>query len=75
MSISPLFRWPNSVNHFRKACDGVMAEFAWKVVRIANELPMIEQEAKSYATNHVTELLVPYRLESNQRKMVSWGSW
>lgn len=58
-----------------KACDGVMAEFAGKMVRIANELPMIEQEAKSYATNHVTELLVPYRLESNQRKMISWGSW
>ena len=58
-----------------KACDGVMAEFAGKVVRIANELPMIEQEAKSYATNHVTELLAPYRLESNQRKMISWGSW
>ncbi|HCL6118015.1 TPA: hypothetical protein N2P01_005140, partial [Escherichia coli] len=58
-----------------KACDGVMAEFAGKMVRIANELPMIEQEAKSYATNHVTELLVPYRLESDQRKMISWGSW
>ncbi|NZC99641.1 hypothetical protein H0O64_08835 [Escherichia coli] len=58
-----------------KACDGVMAEFAGKMVRIANELPMIEQEAKSYATNHVTELLAPYRLESNQRKMISWGSW
>lgn len=58
-----------------KACDGVMAEFAGKMVRIANELPMIKQEAKSYATNHVTELLAPYRLESDQRKMISWGSW
>ncbi|EEX1657640.1 hypothetical protein ACUAWQ_004246 [Escherichia coli] len=58
-----------------KACDGVMAEFAGKMVRIANELPMIEQEAKSYATNNVTELLAPYRLESDQRKMISWGSW
>lgn len=58
-----------------KACDGAMVNFAGKVVRLANELPVIKQETKSYVTNHVTELLEPYRFESDQNKMIAWGTW
>lgn len=58
-----------------RACDGVMAEFAGKITRIANELPMIKQEAKSYTIDVVKELLAPYRLEDNRQKMISFGSW
>lgn len=58
-----------------QACDGVLASFAGQVARLANELPMIKQEAKSYAVHHANDLLDPYRFEAAQDKMTGWATW
>ena len=58
-----------------QACDGVLASFAGQVARLANELPMIKQEAKSYAVHHANDLLEPYRFEAAQDKMTGWATW
>ncbi|ECX2270225.1 hypothetical protein AN438_23445 [Salmonella enterica subsp. enterica serovar Newport] len=58
-----------------QACDGVLASFAGQVARLANELPMIKQEAKSYAVHHANDLLEPYRFEAAQDKMTCWATW
>ena len=58
-----------------QACDGVLASFAGQVVRLANELPMIKQEAKSYAVHHANDLMGPYRFEAAQDKMTGWATW
>ncbi|AJK10300.1 hypothetical protein BFI45_19845 (plasmid) [Yersinia pestis subsp. microtus bv. Altaica] len=58
-----------------QACDGVLAGFAGQVARLANELPMIKQEAKSYAVHHANDLLEPYRFEAAQDKMTGWATW
>lgn len=58
-----------------QACDGVLASFAGQVARLANELPMIKQEAKSYAVHHANDLLDPYRFEAAQDKMIGWATW
>lgn len=47
-----------------QACDGVMANFSSMISRLANNLSMIKQEAKSYAVHHANELLAPYRFQS-----------
>ncbi|EEW1865534.1 hypothetical protein LE135_16260 [Escherichia coli] len=58
-----------------QACDGVLASFAGQVARLANELPMIKQEAKSYAVHRTNDLLDPYRFEAAQDKMTGWATW
>ncbi|HEI4045164.1 TPA: hypothetical protein SI623_000247 [Escherichia coli] len=58
-----------------QACDGVLASFAGQVARMANELPMIKQEAKSYAVHRTNDLLDPYRFEAAQDKMTGWATW
>ncbi|HDK7366417.1 TPA: hypothetical protein PTW25_003928 [Cronobacter sakazakii] len=58
-----------------QACDGVMARFSSMIARVANNLPMIKQEAKSYAIHHANELLAPYRFEAAQDKMTGWATW
>ncbi|EIJ9543840.1 hypothetical protein NCH56_004116 [Salmonella enterica] len=58
-----------------QSCDGVLSSFAGKITRLANEMPMIEQEAKSYAVHHANELLEPYRFEAAQDKMTCWATW
>ncbi|HDW2116044.1 TPA: hypothetical protein RK445_001567 [Enterobacter hormaechei subsp. xiangfangensis] len=58
-----------------QACDGVLASFAGQVARLANELPMTKQEAKSYAVHHANDLLEPYRFEAAQDKMTGWATW
>ncbi len=58
-----------------QTCDGVLASFAGQVARLANELPMIKQEAKSYAVHHANDLLEPYRFEAAQDKMTCWATW
>ncbi|EIX1536074.1 hypothetical protein MJ717_003973 [Cronobacter sakazakii] len=58
-----------------QACDGVMANFSSMISRLANNLPMIKQEAKSYAVHHANELLAPYRFEAAQDKMTGWATW
>ncbi|EBE2365398.1 hypothetical protein DHU27_24005 [Salmonella enterica] len=58
-----------------QACDGVLSCFAGKITRLANEMPMIEQEAKSYAVHHANDLLEPYRFETAKGKMTSWATW
>ncbi|MDA4589962.1 hypothetical protein NY596_16010 [Enterobacter hormaechei] len=55
--------------------DGVLASFAGQVVRLANDLPMVKQEAKSYAVHHANELLEPFRFEAAQGKMTGWATW
>lgn len=51
-----------------QACDGVLASFAGQVARLANELPMIKQEAKSYAVHHAQRFTgaIPVRSRSGQ---------
>ncbi|ELQ6277123.1 hypothetical protein C5952_03155 [Cronobacter sakazakii] len=58
-----------------QACDGVIASFSSMIARVANDLPMIKQEAKSYAVHHANELLAPYRSEAAQDKMTGWATW
>lgn len=58
-----------------QACDGVLASFAGQMARLANELPMIKQEAKSYAVHHANDLMEPYRFEAAQDKMTGWATW
>ncbi len=58
-----------------QACDGVLASFAGQVARLANESPMIKQEAKSYAVHRTNDLLDPYRFEAAQDKMTGWATW
>ncbi|MZL16236.1 hypothetical protein [Citrobacter amalonaticus] len=58
-----------------QACDGVLASFAGKGTRLANELPMVKQEAKSYAIHHANELLESYRFKAAQDKMTGWATW
>ncbi|MGA6662176.1 hypothetical protein [Escherichia coli] len=58
-----------------QACDGVLASFAGQVARLANELPIIKQEAKSYAVHRTNDLLDPYRFEAAQDKMTGWATW
>ncbi|EDQ8310188.1 hypothetical protein GVA02_003511 [Salmonella enterica] len=58
-----------------QTCDGVLASFAGQVARLVNELPMIKQEAKSYAVHHANDLLEPYRFEAAQDKMTCWATW
>ncbi|WBM73026.1 hypothetical protein OH773_21940 (plasmid) [Buttiauxella sp. WJP83] len=58
-----------------QACDGVLANFAGYVVRLSNELPMIKQEAKSYAVHHASDLLEPYRFDVAKDKMTGWATW
>ncbi|EFO2617614.1 TPA: hypothetical protein J0548_004875, partial [Escherichia coli] len=55
--------------------NGVLASFAGQVARLANELPMIKQEAKSYAVHRTNDLLDPYRFEAAQDKMTGWATW
>lgn len=58
-----------------QACDGVLASFAGQIVRLSNELPMIKQEAKSYAIHHAQDLLEPYRFDTAKDKMTGWATW
>nr|ELX6582222.1 hypothetical protein [Cronobacter sakazakii] len=51
------------------------ANFSSMISRLANNLPMIKQEAKSYAVHHANELLAPYRFEAAQDKMTGWATW
>lgn len=58
-----------------RACDGILAEFAWQIARLSNSIPMLKQEAKSYAINHANGLLEPHRYEAAQTKMTGWATW
>ncbi|XMM16036.1 hypothetical protein QM042_02530 [Escherichia coli] len=57
-----------------QACDGGAGGFAGQVARLVNELPMIKQEAKSYAVHRTNDLLDPYRFEAAQDRMTVWAT-
>jgi len=62
------------INACSCACDGVMGESERRLVKLSNEMPMMMQEAKSYALHSVEELLKPFRDRQNT-VMSGWASW
>ncbi|HBT7857933.1 TPA: hypothetical protein MCJ86_005517 [Klebsiella pneumoniae] len=58
-----------------RVCDGVLAHYASKISRLANEMPMLIQEAKSHAVHAANDLLTPYRYEAASDKMTGWATW
>ena len=62
------------INACSSACDGVMGEYERRLVKMSNELPMMMQEAKSYALHTAEELLKPFR-DRQHAVMSGWGSW
>lgn len=62
------------INACSSACDGVMGEYERRLVKMSNEMPMMMQEAKSYALHTAEELLKPFR-DRQHAVMSGWGSW
>lgn len=58
-----------------RVCDGVLAQYASQISRLANEMPMLIQEAKSHAVHAANDLLTPYRYEAASDKMTGWATW
>jgi len=52
----------------------VMDEYERRLVKMSNEMPMLMQEAKSYALHTAEELLKPFR-DRQHAVMSGWGSW
>lgn len=62
------------INGCSSACDGIMGEYERNLVRLSNEMPMMMQEARSYALNTVEELMKPFR-DRQHASMSGWASW
>lgn len=62
------------INACSSACDGVMGEYERRLIKMSNEMPMMMQEAKSYALRTAEELLKPFR-DRQHAVMSGWGSW